>query len=477
MSSMSQPITSGSSEAARPATLRRLSDAQLVAHADRAVSREHRSGVDLLDALAEIDRRSLYLDRGYSSLFDYCTRRWRYSPATAARYIAAARAATRFPVVRALLEERRLTICGLARLARHLTDATAGDLLQRASGRTFAEIEVLVAARTAAPRIPDRVRAIGTASASRAPRAADSCAAVSPAVASPAADARAALSPPPDSRPAESPSPDSRAADSPAADARAEVPASPASPAADSPATRHSPASDGNIQRGCPQTETAQSSELRYEIRFAARPGFVAKLERARAICAARSDLETVLERALDEFLDRRDPERRSARRTQRQAETGGPATAIPSAAVPTEPSTELPAAAAPGIGTSAARSRARSGPSGTRRRTRSRHVPAAVRDAVFLRDGGQCTHTAPDGVRCAARAFLQYDHVVPFARGGATHRREPAPALWTSQSTSPVTSPGPPWPPARADDRPAAPADGPTPCARRRRPGCPGRP
>ena len=48
-----------------------------------------------------------------------------------------------------------------------------------------------------------------------------------------------------------------------------------------------------------------------------------------------------------------------------------------------------------------------------------SRHIPAAVRDAVFARDGGRCTYVGEHGVPCESRHNLHVDHVEPFARGG----------------------------------------------------------
>jgi hypothetical protein len=50
----------------------------------------------------------------------------------------------------------------------------------------------------------------------------------------------------------------------------------------------------------------------------------------------------------------------------------------------------------------------------------RSRHVPAAVRRAVWERDGGRCAFIGTDG-RCGERGFLEFHHVVPFAEGGET--------------------------------------------------------
>ncbi len=47
------------------------------------------------------------------------------------------------------------------------------------------------------------------------------------------------------------------------------------------------------------------------------------------------------------------------------------------------------------------------------------RHIPAAVKRAVWERDGGQCTFVSPTGQRCPARSRLEYDHVQAVARGG----------------------------------------------------------
>jgi 5-methylcytosine-specific restriction endonuclease McrA len=49
----------------------------------------------------------------------------------------------------------------------------------------------------------------------------------------------------------------------------------------------------------------------------------------------------------------------------------------------------------------------------------KGRHVPAAVRKAVWERDGGQCTFVSEKGKRCDARAPLEFDHVDAVSRGG----------------------------------------------------------
>ena len=49
------------------------------------------------------------------------------------------------------------------------------------------------------------------------------------------------------------------------------------------------------------------------------------------------------------------------------------------------------------------------------------RYIPTSIRADVWKRDGGQCTFTTSDGVRCCEKTGLEYDHIVPFARGGAS--------------------------------------------------------
>jgi hypothetical protein len=48
-----------------------------------------------------------------------------------------------------------------------------------------------------------------------------------------------------------------------------------------------------------------------------------------------------------------------------------------------------------------------------------SRYIPAAVRHAVWRRDGGCCAFIGTEG-RCGERAFLELHHVEPYAAGGA---------------------------------------------------------
>ncbi|MEZ4648824.1 MAG: HNH endonuclease signature motif containing protein [Candidatus Eisenbacteria bacterium] len=463
----------------RELPFRRMTDTQLVEHADLAVRKEHASIVALLDALAEIDRRSLYLGQGYSSLFDFCTRRWNYSPATAGRYIAAARTAARFPQIRKLLGERRLTVCGAARLASTLNAENCDALTRKAADRTFAEVEALVQVRRTAPRVPDRVRMIGTAPVAM-PKAIPIPLPMPMSVSLPpmGPSMRAPGTSHSEVPPARSDEPDrysTRGAHTGNDEVilaathsqRGSAMASPGAPLLDGAvhadnddatvsATRSqrgramtiigatgdptaTRAPDAALDRGVirgpeetldapaphPESKTNEPRcqiprEIRYEIRFAARQKFVEKLERAKAVCSNKADLETVLERALDDLLDRRDPERRSQRRlVRRAARTSRRGSSRP----PERTSAETHASISP-VATQPRAATCKPTTVGATSPRRTRHIPTALRDTVFQRDGGQCTYVGNSGVRCAARVFLQFDHVVPYGKGG-THTED----------------------------------------------------
>ena len=51
-----------------------------------------------------------------------------------------------------------------------------------------------------------------------------------------------------------------------------------------------------------------------------------------------------------------------------------------------------------------------------------TRHIPAAVKRAVWMRDGGRCAFEAK-GRRCEEHGFLEFHHVKPFAAGGEATR------------------------------------------------------
>lgn len=57
----------------------------------------------------------------------------------------------------------------------------------------------------------------------------------------------------------------------------------------------------------------------------------------------------------------------------------------------------------------------------GSRPAGKSRAIRGQVRWAVNKRDGGRCVQTLPDGSRCGSIERVEFDHIVPLAKGGTT--------------------------------------------------------
>jgi len=50
---------------------------------------------------------------------------------------------------------------------------------------------------------------------------------------------------------------------------------------------------------------------------------------------------------------------------------------------------------------------------------TDSDHIPAAVKREVWIRDGGRCQWALDGGGICGSTHRVQFDHIIPRARGG----------------------------------------------------------
>src|SRR4051812_4547557 len=97
-------------------TLDSLSSDALASRISVLLSRERSCVVQFLWHLAEVDRRKLHLQLGYSSLFVYCTDALHLTKASAYRRTTAAALLNRFPAAAELLADGRLCLTTLAAL-------------------------------------------------------------------------------------------------------------------------------------------------------------------------------------------------------------------------------------------------------------------------------------------------------------------------------------------------------------------------
>jgi hypothetical protein len=129
----------------------------------RLAAIERSSTVDVIGALAEVERRKLHLGEGYSSMFDYCTRALHFSEHAAYGRIEAARLARRFPMILELLRDGAVTLTTIGLLAPHLTESNHVELLSLAAHKSKRKVEELVARLYPRPDVPASVRRLAAA--------------------------------------------------------------------------------------------------------------------------------------------------------------------------------------------------------------------------------------------------------------------------------------------------------------------------
>ena len=130
---------------------------------EQLLREERRLTAAVLEHLGEVEVRRLYLPAACSSMHVmhvYCVRVLGMSEDQAFKRIRAARAVRRFPVVGAAVAEGRLQLSGVVLLAPHLTEENAAELVAEASGKSKAEIEVMLARRVPRADVPERLERV-----------------------------------------------------------------------------------------------------------------------------------------------------------------------------------------------------------------------------------------------------------------------------------------------------------------------------
>jgi 5-methylcytosine-specific restriction endonuclease McrA len=152
----------------------------------------------------------------------------------------------------------------------------------------------------------------------------------------------------------------------------------------------------------------------RWKVQFTASAELREKLQRLQALMRTSipdADLAAVIEAAVTEKLDRLEARRfGKTKALSRRPQPIRAAALIESDAPQSETRSAL----------GAPRKAPRKAPTKDVGPPSSRYIPAAVRRAVYERDGGQCTFVDARGNRCTERHRLEFHHAgTPYARGG----------------------------------------------------------
>lgn len=382
---------------------RSLADDELLRRLGVLVSMSTRLEAVLVAHVAEVDARRLYLREACSSMFVYCVERLHLSEGAAYLRITAARASREHPMLLAMLADGRMHLSGIERLVPHLTAENRDSLLAQAVHKSKRQIEGLLASIAPRADSPDVVRRISAAPGRKTITS-------EPAQVSPAVPPVAASTPL--AAPADPLLPD-------------ELELRPAG-------LEHSPL----------RFKIEPTGPSRYRVHFTATDELRDKLERLRdalRTIVPTGDLAAVIEIAVSEKLQRVEARRLGAacrrvpkgqRPKAREPEGGEPEGQVPQGQVPQGHASEGHASEGQASGSRVPGSPANerglpeagslSTHAGARvRRNSSRHIPAAVRRAVWERDGGRCRFVDTEGHRCSARRRLEFHHRHPFGCGG----------------------------------------------------------
>jgi hypothetical protein len=136
-----------------------LTSAEVMAELVREVATERAASARVLAWLAEVERRRLYLELGYSSLFAFCLGALGFSEDETCNRTGAVRAVLEYPEVLAMLEARTITMTTARLLYPHLKQqADPMSVLRSAAGRSRREVEVLIATLSPQPDAPTVLR-------------------------------------------------------------------------------------------------------------------------------------------------------------------------------------------------------------------------------------------------------------------------------------------------------------------------------
>jgi 5-methylcytosine-specific restriction endonuclease McrA len=143
-----------------------LSDQALIERMRELVKEERRVTTLVLRHLREVERRRLFSDLGYSSLFEYAVKDLSYSESSAQRRISAMRLIKEIPEIESKIESGALSLTVVSQAARHFRhESTPREekraVLELLEGRSSREAERELAVRSSSPLPEERVRAVG----------------------------------------------------------------------------------------------------------------------------------------------------------------------------------------------------------------------------------------------------------------------------------------------------------------------------
>ena len=388
-------------------TLKELHHEALLDKLHELVHAERQVTAELLRVLIEVDRRMLYAERGYSSLFAYCVDVLNMSEPSIGVRIHAARCCSRFPRLLDMLHDGRLHLSAIILLAPRLQSNNFEQLVAMASNKSKRQLQQSLADLNPKPDVPPSIRKLPESK-----QRADSASQSSTEPAAPCQSAQPAAPCP--SASAGPSTPSGLTGCLPATgEAAPALPLQPTGPVA-APAPAVAAPSTPTRTPGPPARSALEPlGNNRYKIQLTASQRLKDKLEQAAQLLQhriGRTDMPALIECALDRLIAEENKRRHGATdkprqpRPPRQTVNDACATAAQDSAA----STGNPSKAS----------------TDNEPRPASRHIPNHVKREVYARDQGQCTFVSSDGHRCSERGGLQGTTRSHLAKVGSRRAR-----------------------------------------------------
>ena len=385
--------------------LGRLGNSELLAGLSALVRQSNELTAQVLAHLVELEERMLHLELGFASVFSYCVEALGMSEGAAGRRVAAARVCRRFSAAFEHVARGQLHLCALCALAPHLTADNATELLDACRGKTRRQVEELLAVRFPRPDVREQIR--------RLPARTVAVAVVEQA--SPVAHAVETLAPPAGGVETSS---GQIFGQSPAISAT--PPSLPIGPGA-APAAQPSATAMPDSRRRARELDPLSAD--RFGVHFTADAELRDLIERARALASHRlpnGDLASLMKLMAANFVQQEEKRRFGVGATRRRNTSRTNVESKNETVLRTEPDAASLNQTVPDPVVKSSRPNRVTPPGGaTPSRNRTRYVSVDVRREIHERDGGRCVFVSASGRRCDARAFVQLDHVIPFARRG----------------------------------------------------------
>ena len=122
--------------------IKSFADAELLKVIPVKVKTEREATAAVLELLAEIDSRKLYLKEGYRSMYSYLTTKLSYSEGAAQRRIKCARALNKTPEVKDMLNKGDISLTTLSMVSGEI--GTKPEILKDISGKNKRQVEKII---------------------------------------------------------------------------------------------------------------------------------------------------------------------------------------------------------------------------------------------------------------------------------------------------------------------------------------------